>query len=120
MLRRTVYATIGVAIVALVVLSLVGYPLAGLGVCIGLSLGLVNVRLVLFTASRLNASGTTNIKRPMALNTLMRLAVTTVVAVGLVVLDLPLGVGVLGGIAVFYLFFVVNLVVSLLRQRPAT
>ena len=37
MLRRTVFAALGVGVVALVVLSLVGYPLAGLGACIGLA-----------------------------------------------------------------------------------
>jgi len=36
MLRRTVFGAVGVGVVALVVLSIVGYPLAGLGACIGL------------------------------------------------------------------------------------
>ncbi|MGA3353503.1 MAG: ATP synthase subunit I [Acidimicrobiales bacterium] len=120
MLRRTVFAALGVGLVALVVLSLVGYPLAGLGSCIGLGLGIVNIRLVMSTASRLNASGATKIKRPMATNTLTRLALTTVIAIGLVVVDLALGMGVLGGIAVFYLLFVVSLVVTLLRQGVVT
>ncbi len=120
MLRRTVFAALGTGVVALVVLSLVGYPLAGLGGCIGLALGIVNIRLVMSTASRLNASGTTKIKRPMAMNTLSRLALTTVIAIVLVVVNLPLGMGVLGGVAVFYLLFVVSLVVTLLRQEAVT
>jgi hypothetical protein len=120
MLRRTVFACFGLGVVALVALSLVGYPLAGLGACIGLGLGLVNIRLVMSTASRLNSSGTTNVRRPMALNTLMRLAATTVVAVVLVVVNLPLGMGVLAGLAVFYLLFVVSLVVTLLRRGAVT
>jgi hypothetical protein len=120
MLRRTVFAALGTGVVALVVLSLVGYPLAGLGACIGLALGIVNIRLVMSTASRLNASGTTKIKRPMAMNTLSRLALTTVIAIVLVVVNLPLGMGVLGGVAVFYLLFVVSLVVTLLRQEAVT
>ncbi len=120
MLRRTVFAALGVGVVALVVLSIVGYPLAGLGACIGLGLGIVNIRLVMSTASRLNASGTTKIKRPMAMNTLSRLALTTVIAIVLVVVNLPLGMGVLGGVAVFYLLFVVSLVITLLRQGAVT
>ncbi len=120
MLRRTVFAALGVGVVALVVLSLVGYALAGLGACIGLALGIVNIRLVMATASRLNAAGTTKIRRPMAMNTLTRLAMTTVVAIGLVIVNLRLGMGVLGGIAVFYLLFVVSLVVTLLRQGAVT
>ena len=88
MLRRTVFATLGVGLAALVVLSLVGYPLAGLGACVGLALGIVNIRLVMSTASKLNASGTAKIKRPMAMNTLTRLGITTVIAIGLVVVNL--------------------------------
>jgi hypothetical protein len=120
MLRRTVFAALGVGIAALVVLAVLGYALAGLGACIGLALGIVNIRLVMSTASRLNASGATKIKRPMAMNTLSRLGLTTVIAIGLVVVNLRLGMGVLGGVAVFYLLFVVNLVVTLLRQGAVT
>jgi len=120
MLRRTVFAAIGVGIVALVVLSIVGYPLAGLGALIGLALGLANIRLVMSTASRLNSLGTAKVRRPMAMNTLMRLALTTVVAIVLVIVNLPLGMGVLGGLAVFYLLFVVSLVATLLRQGAVT
>jgi hypothetical protein len=120
MLRRTVFAALGVGVVALVAVSLLGYPLAGLGVCVGLALGIINIRLVMSTAAKLNASGTTKVKRPMAMNTLTRLALTTVVAIALVVVNLPLGMGVLGGVAVFYLLFVVNLVVTLLHQGAVT
>ena len=120
MLRRTIFAALGVGVAALVGLSLGGWPLAGLGACIGLALGIVNIRLVMATASRLNASGTAKIRRPMALNTLSRLALTTVVAIILVVIDLPLGMGVLGGVAVFYFLFVASLIVTLLRQGAVT
>jgi len=120
MLKRTVFASVGVGIGALVVLSVLGYPLAGLGACIGLGLGLANIRMVMTTASRLNASGVTKIKRPMAMNTMWRLALTTVIAIVLVVVDLPLGMGALGGIAVFYFLFVASLVATLLHQGAVT
>lgn len=120
MLRRTVFAALGVGVAALVGLSLAGWPLAGLGACVGLALGIVNIRLVMATASRLNASGSAKIRRPMAMNTLSRLALTTVVAIILVVVDLPLGMGVLGGVAVFYFLFVLSLVVTLLHQGAVT
>ncbi len=120
MLRRTVFAALGVGVVALVVLSIVGWPLAGLGACIGLGLGLANIRLVMSTASRLNASGATQVKRPMAANALMRLAATTFIAIIFVVIDLPLGMGVVGGIAVFYFLFVLSLIATLLRQGAVT
>jgi hypothetical protein len=72
------------------------------------------------TASRLNASGTTKVRRPMAMNTLSRLGLTTVIVIGLVIVNLALGMGVLGGVAVFYFLFVVSLVVTLLRQGAVT
>lgn len=120
MLRRTVFAALGIGVVALVTLSLVGYPLAGLGACVGLALGIVNIRLVMSTASRLNASGIAKVKRPLAMNTLSRLALTTVVAIVLLVLNIPLGMGALGGVAVFYFLFVLNLVLTLLHQSVTT
>src|SRR5271165_1085748 len=116
MLRRTVYASVGVGVVALGVLVLVGYPLVGLGICIGLGLGLVNIRLVMATVSKLNASGQAKIKGPMAMNTLVRLGLTTVVALGLILVLLQLGMGVLGGIAAFYFLFLLSLLRSLLQQ----
>ena len=116
MLRRAVLAALVVGVAALVVLSIVGLPLAGLGACIGLALGIVNIRLVMRTASRLNASGDSNVRRPMAMNTMSRLGATTVVTLALVVLVLPLGMGVLGGIAVFYFLFLLSLLRTLLKQ----
>lgn len=116
MLRRTVFAALGVGVAALGILTVVGYPLAGVGACIGLGLGLVNIRLVMKTASRLNASGLAKVKRPMAMNTLSRLGLTTAVTLVLVMLVLPLGMGVLGGIAVFYFLFLFSLLRTLLHQ----
>ena len=51
------------------------------------------------------------------MNTLSRLALTTVVAIVLLVLNIPLGMGALGGVAVFYFLFVLNLVLTLLHQE---
>ena len=44
--RRTVLVASGVGIVALVIGVFAGYPLVGLGVCLGLSMALVNFRLI--------------------------------------------------------------------------
>lgn len=120
MLRRTVFAALGVGVAALVALGLLGYVLAGVGACIGLSLGIANIRLVMATASRLNSSGISQVKKPLALSTLWRLGLTTVIVIALAVVDLPLGMGAIGGIAVFYLLFVASLVLTLLRQGAVT
>jgi len=116
MLRRTVFAAIGTGVVSLGVAILLGYPLAGLGAIVGLGLGLLNIRLVIATASRLNSSGITAVRKPMAINTLGRLGATTVVALVLVILNLPLGMGVLAGLALFYFLFLASLLRTLLSQ----
>jgi hypothetical protein len=119
-LRWTVFATIGFGLIALVLLSVFGYVPAGWGACIGLGLGLLNIRSVMSKASRLDASSIAKSARPLALNTFGRLGMTTVVTVGLVLLSVQLGIGVVAGIAAFYLFFVVSLVIMLLHQGAVT
>jgi hypothetical protein len=116
LLRHTLYAAILVAIVGLVAFSIAGYPIAGIGGCVGLAFGLVNIRLVMSTAARLNASGVQEVKRPMALNTLGRLGATTVVAIVCLLISLQFGMGVVAGIAVFYFLFVASLIRTLLHQ----
>ncbi len=121
MLRRTVFAALGVGFVALVVLSLVGYPLAGLG-CLHRARprdrehpprdvdGVAAQRLRDDQDQAPHGD-----EHPYPASRL-----TTVIAIGLVVVNLPLGMGVLGGVAVFYFLFVVSLVVTLLHQGAVT
>ena len=109
MLRRTVFAAIGVGVAAFVVLAVVGQPIAGLGVCVGLAAGLVNMRLVMKTASRLNAIGDEKVRRPMAMNTMGRLGIITVVAIAFAFLSVPLAMGFLGGVAFFSFLFLISL-----------
>ncbi len=114
--RRTVYAGIVVAVVMVVVAALVGYPLVGVGGCVGLALGLGNIRLVSRSVAKVSASARPHRRRALASGTLLRLGVTTAVVVGLAFASLQLGFGAAGGIAVFYLVFVTSLVRSLLRH----
>ena len=116
MLRRTVFAAIGVGVVALAVAAVLGYILVGLGACIGLGLGLANIRLVSASVAKVNASGAEHPKRVLASRTLVRLGLTTVVVIGLLFASVQLGFGTAGGIAVFYLLLIVNLVHAILRQ----
>ena len=121
MLRHTVFAALGAGDRrARACCRSSAIPLAGLGACIGLGLG--PGEHPPRDVDRLEAErlGPDQDQAPMAMNTLMRLALTTVVAIVLVVVNLPLGMGVLGGVAVFYFLFVVNLIVTLLRQGAVT
>jgi hypothetical protein len=118
-LRRTAIVSLAIGGVALIVLSLLGEVLIGLGACIGLGLGLANIRLVTSSVVRIQKSGTENTRRPLASHTLLRLGVTTVVVLAMLLTVWQLGVGAVAGLAVFYFVFLGNVMKSLLAKGVA-
>ncbi len=120
LLRRTTLMAAALGVVALVATIGISHPLIGLGACIGLSLGLVNIRMITASVARLNERQAAHPKRILASHTLARLAVTTAVVIGLMFAASQLGLSAAGGLAVFYLLLVVNLLVSLLRGVQAS
>ena len=114
--RRTVWAGIVLGAAALGVSAALGYVLAGLGGCIGLAFGLANIRLISRSAARLSAGAGSHRTRVLASNTLVRLAATTVVIVGLAFASVQLGLGAACGIAVYYFVWLASLLRSLLQQ----
>ncbi len=114
--RRTALSAVAVGIVALAALVLTGYGLAGVGVCLGLALALANIRFTGAAAAKAVLAERASNRRPLAMNTLARLAVVTVIAVGLLLLDAQLGFGVLIGLAVFQFILLLNMAVSMLRD----
>ena len=118
-LRRTAISALVVGIVALAVAIGVSHPFVGLGACIGLGLGLGNIRLITGSVAKVSASGTDHPRRVLAVKTLYRLSLTTLVVIGLLFASVQLGFGTAGGIAVFYLLLLVNLVRVLLQHGAA-
>jgi hypothetical protein len=118
-LRRTVFTAIGIGVVAFGVTAAISQVLAGLGICLGLGGGLLNIRLVARSVARVNASGAEKPRRAIAQHTATRLALTTVVVIGLMFASIPLGLGTAGGIALFYFALLANLVRELLHSSPA-
>ena len=114
--RRTVLASIGVGVVALVLGVMTGYPLVGLGVCLGLSMALVNFRLISRATVKAAGSEQENKRRPLVFNTLGRLGVISVIALGITFFVEPLGFGTLVGLAVFQFSLLGNVVVAMLRN----
>lgn len=114
--RRTALSAVAVGIVALAALVLTGYGLAGVGVCIGLALALANFRFTGAAAAKAVRAERASNRRPLAMNTLGRLAVVTIIAIGLLLLDEQLGFGVLIGLAVFQFILLLNMTVSILRD----
>ena len=113
--RRTALSAIAAGVVGLVVGALLGYALAGVGICIGLALALVNFRFTGAAAAKAVRAERVSNRRPLALNTLARLGAVTVVAVGLLLIYEPLGFGALIGLAIFQFVLLSNMTVSLLK-----
>jgi hypothetical protein len=114
--RRTSLIASALGLVGLVGLALTGYPLTGLGLCLGLALALANFRLISAATAKASAAGREDNRRPLAMNTLGRLAVVSVLALGLTWLSHPLGFGTLVGLAAFQFVLLANVVVAMLRD----
>lgn len=114
-LRRAglIAASLGVA--SFVVLAPMGYPLAGAFFTAGLALGLLNTTLVQRSAARFSAMGNPSKKR-FALSVLSRLALITVLALGLAVLLKPEGLGVFAGLAAFQFLMIVLAAIPMLTE----
>ncbi|MHB8437597.1 MAG: hypothetical protein ACYDD4_00320 [Acidimicrobiales bacterium] len=115
--RRTALAALGIGVAALVVLVVVGNGLVGVGICLGMAMALGNFRLISAATARQAAKNVERNRRPLAVNTLGRLAAISVVALGLVFLSHPLGFGTIVGLAVFQFLLMANVVMAMLHGQ---
>jgi hypothetical protein len=113
--RRTVFGALVVGVAALVAAVSFDHAFVGLGAAIGLALGTLNFRMVGNSVSRAAKRGDGRTKRPLAINTVGRMGLITVVTLGLLIVSPQLGFGILGGLAVFQLLLVVNVARSVLK-----
>jgi hypothetical protein len=95
-----------------------GKPLIGVGACIGLALGTLNFRLVGASVIKVGKREDENKRRPLALNTVGRLGVISVITIGLLLISFQLGFGVLSGLAVFQLVLLANVARSMMKFGP--
>jgi hypothetical protein len=114
--RRTSLGALCIGGVAVVGLGLLGHALVGVGICIGLVLALGNFRLISLATVKASTSGRVDTRRPLAMNTLGRLGVVTVIALGLVFVSRSLGFGTLLGLAAFQFTLLANVVMAMLRE----
>lgn len=114
--RRTALTASAVGTVGLVLLLLLGNPLAGLGLCLGMVMALGNFRLISAATAKASTTGREDNRRPLAMNTLGRLAVISAVALGVTFLSRSLGFGTLVGLALFQFILLANVVVAMLRD----
>jgi hypothetical protein len=110
-MRPTTISAIVVGVVAVGVALLLGQPHAGLGIIVGIGAALLNVRMLAAGVTRVETDGSTDnkvVRRLLRRSSAVRLLLVTVLAIGLVLLDPPLGIGVVVGLVIFQISFVLN------------
>jgi hypothetical protein len=113
--RRTMIVALVLGVVGLAALMFFNEPWAALGLCIGLGVGIANFRLIIRSVVRVGQRAQENKRRPLAMNTLGRLMAITVVALVLAWFETPLGLGIIGGVALFQFILLGNVSRSMLK-----
>jgi len=110
-LRRTRLGAWALGIAALVVGGLLGQPLGGLGVVVGLVGGALNTRSIDGAVAKLTgvATGVKAARRPLFTRTVGRLGVVTAAVVVLLVVEPPIGVGMLLGLVLYQALFLASM-----------
>jgi hypothetical protein len=118
LLRRTVLSAIVAGAIGFVIGVMIA-PLAGLGVVIGVGLAILNLRFLDHQVARVEIKGeqsTKAVRRQLGGNTMGRLAIMTVVAIGALILDKALGIGIVAGLVIYQIVFVINVVSVVAKQ----
>ena len=100
-----------VGVGAIIIALLLSAPWAALGIVIGLGLAILNLRFLDAGVAKVQTKGETDrkvLRRAMCTKSVTRLAVITVICIGLLFLDGPLGIGSVLGLVIFQILFVVN------------
>ena len=100
---------------ALIVLSVLGYPVAGATFCVGLFMGFINSRMVIAQAAKYTQLANPD-KRALTLGVLQRLAALTAIAFLIAFAFRPQGFAVLVGLAVFQLLMMGSTAGAMVRQ----
>lgn len=118
LLRRTVLSALAAGAVGFVIGELIN-PLAGLGVVIGVGLAILNLRFLDQQVAKVEVRGeqsTKAVRRQLGGNTVSRLMIMTVVAIGALFLDKALGIGIVAGLVIYQIVFVINVFSVVAKQ----
>jgi hypothetical protein len=111
LLRRTTLSAIIVGLVGFIVALFVAPALAALGIVIGVGLAVLNLRYLDRQAARVELKGVQSskaVRRQLGGKTTARLAAMTVLVLAMVWLDAPLGIGIVTGLVLYQIVFVIN------------
>ena len=113
--NRLLVIAAGLGIVSLLVLAVAGKWVAGVMICMGLGLGIVNSLLVQRSLATAIIAGDPN-KRGLAMGVLKRLSVTSLVAFVIALVYQPYGWLVFLGLAVFQMLIMATVFSGLVRE----
>jgi uncharacterized membrane protein len=106
-----------IGVIGGVVAVVIGQPYFVPGLALGLILAIANHRVFQSSAMRFTtAEGVVN-RKPFAGSVALRLGVCTLVAIGLLIVEQPVGWGVVAGLALFQATMLLNAVVALIRYQ---
>jgi hypothetical protein len=115
-LRRGLIVAVPLGGLALLGLSLVGHPIAGVLVFLGLALGALNTYMTQRSVVQYAKDGQLVAKKRFILSSLMRLGIITVIGVGPLLVFRPDGLGVIGGLAVFQVIMLIVASMPLIKE----
>ena len=117
-LRPTMLVSVALGAVGFVVAVLVSAPLAAVGIVVGVGLGVLNFRLLAAGVVKMPVEGTDAklVKRLLRSRSLLRLGVLTAIVIGGMLVRPSLGMGLVIGLVLFQLAFVVNAGRAVLRE----
>ena len=119
LLRRTTLSAIAVGVAGFLVAIFVAPPLAALGVALGVGLAILNLRFLDSQAAHVELRGeqsTKAVRRQIGGKTTLRLAAVTVLVIGVVFLNAPLGIGIVSGLVLYQIVFVMNVLRVMANQ----
>jgi hypothetical protein len=119
-LRRSALISAVLGVLSIVILALVGHPLAGVFGCLGLALGAVNNRMLQKSVLRFAAQDGVS-RKQFRRGVMARLGLITLLAVALGFFVRPDGLGVFFGLAVFQILMLIGASVPVFRSlRPTS
>jgi hypothetical protein len=111
LLRRTSWSALIVATIGFIVALVIDQPWGALGLVFGVFLAVMNLRFLDRQAARVELKGEQSskaIRRQLGSRTSGRLAVVTVIVVVALLITAPLGVGIVTGLVLYQVVFVMN------------
>lgn len=115
--RRTIVSCAVLGVLALLLAILLGQPLAGVGVLLGLAAATGNHRLFQLSTVRYSRADGHMERKPYAGSVAGRLGAITIVAFALLYFVRPMGFGMIGGLVAFQVLLMANALAALWRYQ---